>query len=133
MKEWTKQKLIDAGYEIENAHIMSADLSMANHGCLTLEICIRGSCWGASFGGYSMGNGYVGAEEFIGDGNGLESVMRIMDVVGVERFNSLKGKYIRIAQDSNSGPIEIIGNILNDHWFDIKSFYEDKRRDKNKD
>ena len=45
-----------------------------------------------------------------------------MNVVGVERFNDLTGKYIRVETNGN-GPIKKIGNIIEDKWFDYREFY----------
>ena len=66
---------------------------------LTLELWIEGAGCGTCYGGYCLGKGYVGADDdfFSGYGPGMESIIRIMDTVGVDRFNDLKGKYIRIA------------------------------------
>lgn len=65
-----------------------------------------------------------GAKEFSGYGPGMESIARIMDTVGVAKLSDLEGRYIRaaVAEDRR---LKIIGNIINDKWFDIKSFFED--------
>lgn len=126
MKKYTQDELIEVGYRIENALITNADISMADHGCLTLSITLDGGGWGVVYGGYCLGHGYLGADNFDGSASGLESIMRIMDVVGVVRFQDLKGKYVRVATKGLSGPVKIIGNILNDQWFDIETFFADK-------
>lgn len=126
MKIYDYDQLIEAGYRIENALIKKVDLSMADHGCLTLAMVLNGGCWGTVYGGYCLGHGYLGAEEFSGSPLGLESIMRIMDTVGVERFQDLQGKYVRVATKGLSTSIKIIGNILQDKWFDIETFFNDK-------
>lgn len=52
--------------------------------------------------------------------------MMIMNVVGVEEWESLKGKYVRVATKGWGNPIKIIGNLIEDRWFDYESFYRDK-------
>lgn len=76
-----------------------------------------------------MGKGYVDANDdfFEGSAKGLESIMRIMDTVGVSELSEMKGKYIRIASQGRGSIIEIIGNIINEKWFDYKSFFTDKK------
>lgn len=111
-------------YTIENARIESVDLSMADHGVLCLQMRLKGSDWGTIYGGYSLGHGYVGAKSFEGSAKGMESIMRIMDTVGVDNFQDLAGKYIRVVCKCNGDPIKIIGNIMDDKWFDIESFYK---------
>lgn len=129
MKKYTQEQLIESGYRIENALITYVDLSMADHGCLTLAMKLEGCGWGVVYGGYYLGKGYLGADDDFFDGSaaGLESIMRIMDVIGVERFQDLKGKYVRVATKDWGGPVKIIGNILNDKWFDAETFFADKK------
>lgn len=129
MKNYTYDQLTKYGYKIENALITKVDLSMADHGCFTLAMTLDGGGWGAVYGGYCLGKGYLGADDdfFNGSVAGMEYLMRIMDTVGVERFQDLKGKYVRVATKGCSGPIKIIGNILKDQWFDAETFFVDKR------
>lgn len=112
------------GYTIENALITEVDLSMADHGCMTLSIVLNGSGWGCVFGGFSLGSGYLGAEKFEGSAKGMESIMRIMDVVGVSRFNDMKNKYVRVATKGWGSSVKIIGNTIEDKWFDIDEFFK---------
>ena len=129
MKKYTQEQLIEAGYTIENALIESVDLSMADYGCLTLAMTLKGAGWGVTYGGYCLGKGYLGAYDnfFSGSASGTEYLMRIMDTVGVERFQNLKGKYVRVATKGFSGPVKIIGNIIEDKWFDAETFFTDKK------
>ena len=128
MKKYTQEQLIEAGYKIENALINKVDLSMADHGCLTLAMTLKGSSWGAVYGGYCLGKGYLGAEDDFFDGSaaGMEYLIRIMDTVGVERFQNLKDKYVRVATKGWGSSVDIIGNIIEDKWFDAKTFFIDK-------
>lgn len=128
MKNWTKEELEKAGYKIENAKIGDVDLSMADHGCLTLSMVLEGGGWGCVYGGYCLGHGYLGADEFDGSPDGLEYLMRIMDTVGVERFNKMTGKIIRVATKGLGSSVKIIGNVLENKWFDSETFFKDKKR-----
>lgn len=125
MKYWTKELLEKEGYKIENAIIKSVDLSMADHGCLTLSMGLDGDGWGCVYGGYVLGKGYVDApdEFFKGSKQGMESIMRIMDVMDSDTFNGMKGKIIRVAVKGLGSPVKIIGNALKDKWFDAETFY----------
>jgi hypothetical protein len=129
MKNYTYDKLTEAGYTIENALIEKVDLSMADHGCLTLAMTLQGGSWGVVYGGYCLGKGYLGAKDDFFDGSaaGMEYLMRIMDTVGVERFQDLKGKYVRVATKGWGGSVKIIGNVLKDQWFDAETFFIDKK------
>lgn len=127
MIKWTEQKLKDAGYEIQNAKITYIDLSAEDHGCLTLSMALDGSGWGCVYGGYKLGTAgtYMKEEELCGSAAGLECIIRIMHTLGVDRFTELNGKYIRVATKGWGSSISIVGNIINDKWFDQKSFFED--------
>lgn len=131
MKNYDCYTLTNLGYTIENALIEKVDLSMADHGCLTLAMTLQGGGWGVVYGGYCLGKGYLGADDDFFDGSaaGMEYLMRIMDTVGVERFQDLKGKYVRVAIKGWGGQVKIIGNILKDKWFDAETFFIDKKED----
>ena len=116
--------------EIKNAKITDTSITMADHGCLTFWILLEGGSWGCGFGGYCIGKGYLGAKEFAAEnGDGLVAMMEIMDTVGVEKWEDLKGKYVRCEIKWGDG-ITKIGNILKDRWFDIHEFF-DRRSDDN--
>ena len=125
MKKHTTKELVNAGYTIENALISSVDISMEDYGCVVYKIVLEGGGWGCVFGGYCLGHGYLGATDFDGSEKGIESIARIMDVVGVSRFNDMKGRYIRVATKGWGEPIKIIGNIVRENWFDSEAFFSD--------
>lgn len=108
---------------IENAKITGVSISMADHGCITFWVNVEGKGWGCGIGGYCVGHGYLGADHFDGYGKGLEAMARIMDTVGVEKWEDLKGKYCRVESEGWGGMIHKIGNLINDKWFDIKEFF----------
>lgn len=112
--------------EILNAKITNVSLTMADHGCLTFRITLEGDGWGVGYGGYCIGKGYLGADGFEGSKSGLEAMMRIMDTVGVERWEDLTGKYVRVVSEGWGNSIEKIGNVTKNKWFDIKEFFADK-------
>ena len=112
---------------IENARITSVSLSMADHGCLTFGIIVEGGGWGCNIGGWAIGHGYSGADYFDATGSGLVAMMKIMDVVGVEKWEDLKGKYIRVDSDGWGSTIHKIGNILKEDWFDIREFFKNAK------
>lgn len=127
MKKFTEEELKELGYELLNAEITNVSLNMKDHGCLTLSIALQGAGYGVVYGGYCLGKGYLGAGDdfFKGSAKGMEAIMRIMDVVGVESLEDMKGKYVRIANKGLGSSVKIIGNVISDKWFDYESFFED--------
>ena len=110
--------------EIENAKITNVSSTMADHGMLIFYITLEGNGWVTNYGGYGIGKGYLGAKEFSGFDKGLEVMMRIMDVVGVDTWEGLKGKFVRVKKSSLGQPITTIGNLIKNNWFDIKDFFK---------
>ncbi|WP_278864132.1 hypothetical protein [Leyella stercorea] len=125
MHNYTEKELIELGYELKNAKITDVSLTMGNYGSLTSWLVLNGSGWATSYGGRCLGHGYLGSKEFIGSPNGIEYLMRIMDVAGVESWGDLENKYVRVAVKSWGDSVKIIGNLIDDRWFDSDSFFED--------
>ena len=117
--------------EIKNAIITKVTISMADHGCLTFDLYLdMGGC-ACAVGGYCIGHGYLGADTFEAErGEGLEAMMRIMDTVGVERWEDLEGRYIRYEDNGWGSSVTKIGNIIEDKWFDIDKFFKEKQKNK---
>ena len=109
--------------EIVNALIENVSLSMADHGVLCYYLTLKMNGCGCSYGGRVIGKGYLGAKEFQGYKKGTEALMRIMDVVGVERWEDMKGKYVRVELPGWGGVVDRIGNIIEDKWFSQKEFF----------
>lgn len=109
--------------EIVNALIENVSLSMEDHGVLCYYLTLRMDGFGCSYGGRVIGKGYLGAKEFQGYEKGTEALMRIMDVVGVHRWEDIKGKYVRVELPGWGGVVDRIGNIIEDKWFSQKEFF----------
>ena len=117
--------------EIENAKIKHVSITMEDHGCLTFFLTLDGGSWGCNFGGYCIGHGCLGADEFTSENSsGLVAMMKIMDVVGVEKWEDLVGKYVRVRSVHTGSRITTIGNIIKDKWFDIEDFFENYGKEK---
>lgn len=112
--------------EILNARITGVTLTMADHGCLTFYIFVDACHLNGGIGGYCIGSGYLGAKEFSANGNGLEAMMNIMNVVGVSRWEDLQDKYCRVKYNSLGEGFQEIGNIIEDKWFNLKDFFKSK-------
>lgn len=117
------------GDVIINARITGTSLGVEDHGILSswLNLDFDGS--GQGFGGYCFdepvwGPGGRAAHDFKGRRGcafGMEYIRRLMEVVGVEKWEDLKGKYVRVRKADRWGAIEAIGNIIKDDWFDPKA------------
>ena len=116
--------------EIKNVKITNVSLTMADHGCLTFYLTLEGDGWGINYGGYCIGFGFLGSDSFTAEnGSGLVAMMKIMDTVGVEKWEDLKGKYIRIVDEGWGSSVKKIGNIIEDKWFDIDEFFKNYNKE----
>lgn len=92
-----------------NAKIESMSLGYEDHGIMTIMLTLDfgGSMQG--FGGY----GLDGAEDL------QRWIKELLRVVGVERWEDLKGKYVRVEKEEDwNGRITQIGHFLENKWFD---------------
>lgn len=103
--------------EIQNAVIERATIEIEDHGILTAWLHL-------DFGG--TGQGFVGGRAlYLPKGfthHKIASpaghfIYRVMEVAGVEKWEALPGKTIRVRKDSFMGPILAIGHIVKDDWF----------------
>lgn len=53
----------------------------------------------------------------------MEAISEILNVVGVNKWEDLPGKYIRFEDVGWGSTVTKIGNIVNDKWFDMKNFF----------
>lgn len=114
--------------EILNAKISKPSLYVEDHGILTFDFILEGYGFGCCYGGYCIGHpiDYTASE------SGLIAMMHIMDVVGVNRWEDLDGKYCRVKSNGWGSIITCIGNLIDDEWFDIKEFFENYKCDDSK-
>lgn len=55
----------------------------------------------------------------------MDLIARIMEVVGVGKWEDCKGKYIRVVSNGLGRSITKIGNIMKDEWLDIPEFFKE--------
>ncbi|MDR0905797.1 MAG: hypothetical protein LBN00_06450 [Oscillospiraceae bacterium] len=109
---------------IENGKITSTMLGIEDHGILSAYLTITFASGGCSFGGYSLDSWSAGEKRRVGTAFGTECIIRILDTVGVEKWEDLKGAFVRVAHTGLGGVIEKIGNLIEDKWFSFKELSE---------
>ena len=130
--KWTKKKLEQAGYTVENALIEDFELSMRDHNCLTFALFVKaetGCC--AVFRTRKLGTGSLESDYFDSDEKAMVFIMKVMQTVGVDRLGDLKGKYIRVPFKNDCSQ-DIIGNVLHDDWLDISELWDTFDEEKKK-
>lgn len=108
--------------EIANAQIESTMLGFEGHGIFTASIRLRWGSFGCAFGGYSLGSDKPGKNA---SGYGSAFIQQVLKTVGVEKWEDLKGRYVRVETYGMGGGIGRIGHIVEDKWFCPKTLAEE--------
>lgn len=109
--------------EIRNAKITSTMLGREDHGIITFVIYIE-------FGGYVCGVGDYALDYYdkttkqrVFRAESMEAISKVLDVVGVKKWEDLPGSYIRIKDNGWGSTIDEIGNLMEDKWFNLREFF----------
>lgn len=109
---------------IVNAKITGTSLGFEDHGIMTTFVHLEWEGSGVGFGGYGLDKWDEKKKERIGTGVGLDFIKRILEVVGVESWEDLKGKYVRVDAGGWGSPVKGIGNILTEEWLYPEEFFK---------
>jgi hypothetical protein len=109
--------------EIENARITDTMLGIEDHGILSFMLTLDYGGAGQGFGGYTLDEWSEIHKARIGHAFGSQVILEILRVVGVEKWEGLVGKYVRVEHDHTK--VCRIGNILRDVWFDPKATWDE--------
>lgn len=109
---------------IKNAKIQSTMLGREDHGIMTFMLYIDAGGFSCGVGGFSLDEYNNDVKARIFKAESMEVVSEILDVVGVDRWEHLPGRYIRFEDNGRGSTVTKIGNIVNDKWLDIRDFFE---------
>lgn len=112
--------------KVENAMITSTFLGYEEHGILTFLIELKGNGWGVGFGNCALDECSGGKRIPVSEG--LECISTILKTVGVDKWEDLKGKYVRVETNGYDCTVTKIGHILKDKWFDLDEFFGRSRQ-----
>lgn len=109
--------------EIKNAQITGTMLGREDHGIFTFMIYVKFDGCSCGVGGYALD--YYNEEfgERVYSAKSLEAVSKLLDVVGVDKWEDLKGKYIRVKDNGWGSTIDEIGNLMENKWFNLREFF----------
>lgn len=111
---------------IKNAKITSTMLGREDRGMFTWIIFIKFDSVACGVGGYVLGNYNPMTDITTFNNRSMESISKVLEVVGVNKWEDLPGKYIRFEDNGIGKRVTKIGNIIEDKWFDLKEFFENK-------
>jgi hypothetical protein len=104
---------------IKNAVISSASITTADRGLLDAWLNLDYGGSGQGFGGFALYLPKSWTHYSLLSPAG-HFIFRVMEIAGVDKWENLKGKTIRVKTDSDrdfDGSIVAIGHIVKDDWF----------------
>lgn len=107
--------------ETLNAKITGTKLG-EDHGCLTAYIYVEGAGWGGGMGGYCLDH-WCSEVGHYGSSDGYGAIIELMKTIEVDKWEDLKGKYVRVHVDEHN-TIDRIGHLMKDKWFSFKEYIE---------
>lgn len=109
---------------IKNGQIVDTMLGREDHGIMTWMITVE-----ADFG--TFGFGYRVLDEYDEEtktrkfsSKAMESISTLLDVVGVTKWEDLKGRYVRFEDTGWGNCVDRVGNIMKNKWFDLDEFFK---------
>lgn len=117
---------------IVNATIESTMLGREEHGIFTFFLYVNlgkdiGHC---GIGGYALDMYDTKAKRRKIQSKSIEFISKILDVVGVETWEDLPGKYIRVNIEGGWGMrIYEFGNIIEEKWISFDEFFENNKEE----
>lgn len=99
--------------QINNALITGTMLGVEDHGIFTSFVYLEWEGGGVGFGGYVLGEKL-----------GVEFIKEILRIVGVNKWEDLKGKHCRVETGGVGSTSTGIGNLLKDDWLYSKEFFK---------
>lgn len=109
--------------KIKNAKICSTMLGREDHGIMTFMIYISTDCSYCGIGGYCLDEFNSATQTRVFRAKSMEAISKILEVVGVDKWEDLPGKYIRFEDNGFGSTVTKIGNIIEEKWFDLEEFF----------
>ena len=130
----TRTIRVEHNGKIYSGHIAKIDsttLGYEAHGILTAYLNLSWGSSGIAIGGYSLDTPKEGRRDFarVGTAYGLDHLIRIMETVGVEKWEALKGQQVIVlfeGDNDNTWGMKAAGiaGMLNDRVFILSEHAE---------
>ena len=108
---------------IKNARITSTMLGREDHGIMTFMIYIDAGDFSCGVGGFCLDEFNATTQTRVFRAESMEVISKILDVVGVDKWEDLPGKHIRFEDAGWGSTVTKIGNIITDKWLDMREFF----------
>jgi hypothetical protein len=106
----------------KNAVIKTARITNDDHGLLTAWLDLDYGGTGQGFGGYALYLPKDFTHSTMQQNYAGHFIWRVMEIAGVERWDQLPGKTIRVRSERHT--VDAIGHIVKDDWFSPSSDFK---------
>jgi hypothetical protein len=108
-----------------NARIIATMLGLEGNGLMTFVLSVEYKGGGVAFGGYVLDTYDEKLKKRAGTAVGIDCIREIMDTVGVEKWEDLRGSHVVVETFENKATG--IRNILDDDkWFYPQQWFEER-------
>jgi len=109
-----------------NAKIGYTTLGVEDHGIMTFMIGMEWDGSGQGMGGYALDSWSKEQDKRVGHADSIMMIRDIIETVGVDSWEKLKGQYVRIVRESDSWSARIIGigHIVEDKWCFLSDYFK---------
>lgn len=110
--------------KVYNAEITGTMLGFEDHGIMSSFVYLKFDGGSVGFGGYALDEYNKSLGKRVGVACGMEYIKEIMEVVGVSKWEDLKGKYVRVKSEGLGGQAVALGNLIEDKWFEPREWFK---------
>lgn len=105
---------------IENGRITGTTLGYEGHGIFSLYLHVEFDGGGCSYGGYALDEYDKEKKQRIGTAYGHDSIIAVLRVLEVEKWEAIPGTFIRVEHEGLGGRIRRIGHLLKNKWLSFE-------------
>jgi len=109
--------------EVRNARITDTKLGREDHGIMTFMIFVEFCGCACGIGGYALDEYDRETQKRVYSAKSMEAISKILETVGVDNWEDLEGKYVRVKDNGWGSTVDEIGNLMEEKWFNIREFF----------
>lgn len=108
------ESLMNNNYTILNGKIVKVSCIFNQDNTFMFNLIIQGEEWQCIYGNFDI---------FSDKYDSKTSIIQLLDLLEENNIFDLEGKYVRVAVQDVNSPVEYIGNIVKDNWYNFNDYY----------
>lgn len=107
------EALINNNYTILNGKVVKVSCILNQDNTFMLNLMIQGDGWQCMYGNFDV---------FSAKYDTRTSIIQLLHLLEEDNIFNLEGKYVRVAVKDVNSPVEYIGNIVEDNWYNFNDY-----------